>query len=75
VTTIKALLGHEPKQTTKMGKPTLYQKGVRQDLSSLFGLNERDFSVSTARAMYKEEHRPPPRSTRKKAKKHVKALF
>ena len=75
VSTIKALLGNAPKQTTKQGKPTLYQKGVRQDLSSILGLNERDFSVSTARAMYKEEHKPPSRGTRKKAKAHVKALF
>lgn len=75
VNTIKALLGKAPSQTTKQGKPTLYQKGVRQDLSSILGLNERDFSVQTARAMYKEEHRPPSRSTRKKAKKHVKALY
>jgi len=75
VQTLKAAIGKAPKQTTESGKPTLYRKDLRQNLSSILGLNERDFSVSTARAMYKEEHRPPSRKKRRKAKKDVKALF
>jgi xanthosine utilization system XapX-like protein len=53
---IKQLLGKKTPTTTSKGTPTLYEKGMRQTISSLLGLNERDFSPVAAKRLYDEQH-------------------
>ena len=52
---LKAEFLGAPSTKTKKGEPTLYEKGVRQQLSSILGLNERDFSPKTAAKLYREQ--------------------
>jgi hypothetical protein len=53
---IKLAFGEKPSTTTKKGTPTLYEKGMRQTLSSILGINERDFSPAAAKRLYDEQH-------------------
>ena len=48
-------LGKPTSKKTKRGEPTLYTKDLRQQVSSLLGLNERDFSPKTAQKLYNTE--------------------
>lgn len=48
--------GGDPSTETKKGDPTLYTHSARQQLSSLLGLNERDFSPAAAERLYRQEH-------------------
>ena len=66
--------GTTPRTKTAKGKDTLYTHDVRSQLSSILGLNERDFSTSAARALYKEEHPPGKRKSRRKGRKAASAL-
>lgn len=53
---IELSLGKKPSTTTSSGHPTLYEKGMRQTLSSILGINERDFSPTAAKRLYDQEH-------------------
>lgn len=73
-----ANLGVGKKQTakTKKGEPTLYTKDVRQQLSSILGLNERDFSPKAAERLYREQQgiKAGRRRVRYKARKAALSL-
>jgi hypothetical protein len=49
-------LGKKAPSTTKKGEPTLYTHDVRSQLSSILGLNERDFSPKAAEKLANTEH-------------------
>jgi hypothetical protein len=70
---IELSLGKKPPTTTKRGTPTLYDKGMRQVLSSIMGLNERDFSPAAARRL-SDEQTGTKRGRRRKARKDVSSL-
>lgn len=54
---IRELMGKTPPTKTKKGTPTLYEKGIRQTVSSILGLNERDFSPQAAARLFdQQEH-------------------
>jgi hypothetical protein len=68
----KSELTGAPSTKTKRGEPTLYTKDVRQQLSSLFGLNERDFSPQAAAKLYRtEKHIKKGRRRKKNAAKSL----
>lgn len=51
-----AASGEDPSTVTSSGNQTLYTHSARQQLSSLLGLNERDFSPQAAERLYRQEH-------------------
>jgi hypothetical protein len=68
----KTEFGGAPSDKTKKGDPTLYTKDVRQQLSSLFGFNERDYSPEAAAKLYREEHHI--KKGRRRKKKNAAAM-
>jgi hypothetical protein len=64
----KTELGFGPDDKTKKGDPTLYTHDLRQQISSIFGLNERDFSPKAADNLYRKEHHI------RKGRRHAKAM-
>lgn len=82
------LVSGPPSTKTKRGEPTLYTKSIRQQLSSILGLNERDFSPKTATRLYNQQEgiketaaqkhanrsRGARKAARHRARSHVSAL-
>jgi hypothetical protein len=52
---LQQLFGGPEAQTTKSGKPTLYEKGAQFTLGSLLGFPEKQFSQSSADNLYQQE--------------------
>lgn len=69
---LEAEFGKGAPTKTKQGDPTLYTHNVRQQLSSLFGLNERDYSPKAAAKLYRTEHGI--KKGRRKSKKQATAF-
>jgi hypothetical protein len=68
----RAYIQGQPDTKTSKGTPTLYTKDLRQIWSSLFGLNERDFSPQAAKRLADEQNHV--KKGRRHARKQAQAL-
>jgi hypothetical protein len=67
-------IGKPAPTKTKKGEPTLYTHDVRQQLSSILGLNERDFSPKAAARLYNAQEGIKKGRGRRHARKFAKSL-